>query len=89
MFLVRRKVDGKWWRNLSYHSRFGKELWQDSPDGIVPFKTKGGCKNAMQGFLYERMASQVGWMKHPEWFDQKFEIVPVTVTTGGQWQTAQ
>jgi hypothetical protein len=87
MYLVRRKVDGKWWRNLSYHSKYGKELWADSPQGIKPFNTRGGCKNAMGSMCYDRVADPrpngdvyTRWVKNPHKFDQQFEIVPVKIT---------
>jgi len=52
------------------------------------FKTSGSCKAAMNRYLYERVelpmpdkwGATVKFVKHPEWFDEKFEIVPVEIT---------
>jgi hypothetical protein len=52
MFLVKRKSDGLYWRNLDYHQRRRKENWQSSPYGIVPFKSEVGARNAMNPFCF-------------------------------------
>lgn len=86
MFLIRRRSDGKWWRNLGYHNSYGKDHWADKPDGIRPFKTVGGCKTAMSCFCYDKIEVSGAaypfnfkYVKNKAKFDQQFEIIPVRI----------
>ncbi len=108
MFLVRRKSDGKYWRNLDHHAkvrdRFSLKskhigLWADTPDGIKPFLTKGGARSAFSTQLFEKVYTgeityawhdkekkspykEYNYVKHPEWWGERFELVPVKISIG-------
>ena len=82
MFLIRRKSDGKYWRNLSYHQRRDKPQWQDRPDGIKPFMRRSGARNALNCFCYDKIAygEWFKWNLNRDKFDRQFEIVEVKVS---------
>lgn len=55
-FLVRRKVDGQFYRNGGYRARVKSyvnkvedHMWTDDPSLCKPFKSTSGAKNAMDG----------------------------------------
>ena len=91
--LVRRRVDGKYWRNLSYHARHNKEVWQEGTSGITPFKSPSGAKNALASIRKEDCTPHEGCCRWPfcskhtrelreklaQRFNEKYELVPVEV----------
>ena len=87
MFLLRRKSDGLWRRKVRYGNP-----WTDDESKAQIFKTVGGCKFSVDGDLYNKIRDgdykswdgnsypNYKYVKHREWFDQKFEVVPVKIT---------
>lgn len=78
-YIVRRKSDGFFRKK----ARGCRTSWTDKLSEAQIFKLPSGCKHAVQSYLWEHQIPKDGkWVpsiKHPEWFDEKFEIVEVTI----------
>lgn len=80
-FILRRKKDGAYYLGGSYGRRVNGQ-WAALEHALV-FKTEAACKRSAHPWLYEKLATDKEWINpkfHPEWFDKKFEIIPVEVT---------
>ena len=78
-YLVRRKSDGMYRHIYASRSRWGcRETAQI-------FKTKAGARQSVYYELYERIYRSEDprlvshTIHHPEWLDERFEIVPVRI----------
>lgn len=84
-FVLVRKSDGKYWAQ----SGMCKTNWTDDLNAALIFKSKGACKRSANPFLYERNnnwkpgCGEEMYTKHPEWFDQKFQIKIVEIVDKG------
>ena len=93
MFLVRRRSDGQYWRNLStgrtFTAVYGKvkqSLWTDSIKGIKPFAPSAAAKNSrLSGSTYPAWPTYQGWSREKinkyrrEKWDELYELIPVSV----------
>lgn len=89
MYLLRRKSDGKFWKNSStghnWRTGWHEAQWVTNPSECRPFKTKAAamCSRGVgwpgSGF-WRQGESRASWRKrYAEWRNERVEAVPVTV----------
>lgn len=89
MFLLRRRWDGKWWKNRHSFGGWSREdnerEWTNDPDLCTPFKTRAGAlrnrgtSNAY-GNAFAYPERRFGSQHHKDYLKREFEVVPCKVT---------